>query len=185
LSSSPISADPRDPGFMRPAAGCPAGCTWNEHPLHERALFWHGVELGYTRHRQQEGSPMIPHRTPDGRRRSTLLAVTGDLSTCPHPRLGSRSCTTSAPASQRPACSCSSSSSPVGRCAPAPHPDPHLERYPGPAPSPLRRLRPLGPEGQMVAGRALAALGRSSRRALGAERPAGPAARRHRRDAVK
>lgn len=54
-----------------------------EHPLHEDALLWHGVELVTTRHRQQEGSEMVQHGRP-GRgpaRHAVLpLAVIGDRS---------------------------------------------------------------------------------------------------------
>src|SRR6266487_3607587 len=56
-----------------------------------------------------------------------------------------------------------------------PHLDPALERHPGRAPTALRRLRTLGPQGQVVAGRALATPGRPPCRALGVGEPAHPA----------
>src|SRR5437762_3449090 len=81
-----------------------------EQVLHENALLWHGVGLATTRRRQQEGSAMVPHGKCDQQRRSSWLAATGDRSTCPHRRPGSRSCTCSPAASPLLASSCSSSS---------------------------------------------------------------------------
>src|SRR5262249_47671256 len=94
-----------------------------ERPFHEGALLWHGVELVTTRHRQQEGPAMVPHgrreRWPARHTDLVALAATGDRSTCPHQRPGSRSCTWSPAASPLPASSPWSTASPPGRCAPA------------------------------------------------------------------